>query len=337
MVLIFSLVGVYTLARILFHFRLWERGILTYVILAGDLAVCVALVLSTGGADSPFLLYSLLPVVTAAVFFEPALALGMAALSSLNLVLAHTVLTRLSTSFTPILQENYLSIVLLYGISCFLVAGVTYRTSLNVYRRIQSDTIVSERRRLRQEMHDNVAQVMGYLSTKTSLIKKSLSPADEKLVADIEEIHQMAAESYEGIREAIDCLNIDADGISLVDDLACYVADFSKKTGIKAEFRSPPRLAAVHPVAQLQLLRIAQEALSNVKKHAGASQVTVTIDKTPRGMEMAVRDNGRGFGPSKGGGAGLGIMEERAASINGRIALKSTQDGTEVRVSVPGG
>ncbi|MBI4180962.1 MAG: hypothetical protein HY528_03440 [Chloroflexi bacterium] len=336
MLLIISLVGFYTIMKFIFRFRLWQRDYVTYIILVGDLAVCLALVLLTGGADSPFLLYSLLPVITAALFFEPRLALIIAALTSLNLVLAHTVLAIISSSFVPILQGNYLTIVLLYVVFCFIIATLTYLTNLNVYRHIQGEAIVEERRRLRREIHDGIAQVMGYLRTKTNLIKDSLPSAEEKLVAEVEEIHQVMTESYDDIREALDYLDTEAESISLIDALSSHTEQLGKRTDIKTEFSSPPGLPDLHPVAQLQLLRIAQEALNNVRKHASATQVWVKLEDTPQGVVLMIKDNGRGFSPSEQKGTGLRIIEERASSINGVLAVNSSPgDGTELTVRVP--
>ena len=121
MLIIISLLGVYTILKIIFRFRLWQTDVVTYTILAGDAAICIALVLLTGGIDSPFLLYSLLPIITAALFFKPWIALTIATLTSLNLLISHIFLAGISTSFTPIREGNYLSIVLLYSIFCFII------------------------------------------------------------------------------------------------------------------------------------------------------------------------------------------------------------------------
>lgn len=336
MLLIISIVGAYTILKILVHFRLWQWDILTYTILGGDLAICLALVLLTYGADSPFLLYSLLPIITAALFFTPRLSLIIAALTSLSLVLAHTVLASINPGFIPILEGNYLSIVLLYSFFCFLIATITNLTNLNIYRHIQSDTIVEERRRLRQEIHDGIAQVLGYLGTKTNLIKKSLPSSDEKLLAELEEIHQVISESYQDIRESIDHLDTETKTVSLIASLSSYTEQLSRRIGSKIKFTGPKELSSLHPTAQLQLLRIAQEALNNVRKHASATEISVSIAQTSQGVELVVKDNGRGFSPSEQRGTGLTIMEERTSSINGTLSVTSTDgQGTEVRVVVP--
>lgn len=335
--LIISFLGVYTIPKTIFRFRLWQWDLLTYTILVGDLAVCLALVLLSGGADSPFLLYSLLPIITAALFFTPRVALIIASLTALNLVLAHTVLPGYSPSFEPILVGNYLTIVVLYSVFCFFIATITYRTNLNVHRHLQSEAIVEERRRLRREIHDGIAQVMGYLRSKTTQMKAELPPSsDEKLLASVEEIQQVMAESYQDIRETIDSLNVEEEAVSLLANLSGYTEQLGKRTGCEVSFVAPPSLTPLHPVAQLQLLRITQEALNNIRKHAAATQVWVRLEDTPPGVELMVKDNGRGFSAAESKGNGLRIMEERAISINATITVTSAPgQGTEVRIKVP--
>jgi signal transduction histidine kinase len=87
------------------------------------------------------------------------------------------------------------------------------------------------------------------------------------------------------------------------------------------------------------LYRVAQEALHNALRHAGASGVRVALSKTPRQVVLEVSDDGHGFAPdATSGGPGLGLdsMRERAAAAGGRLAIRSSQKGTTVRMTVPG-
>ncbi len=336
---VFLLVGsvaAYTILKILFRFRLWQRDIATYMILAGDLAICVALVFLTGGIDSPFLFYSLLPVATAALFFEMRISLLIAALSSLNLILAETVLTGITPSFTPVMESNSIGSVTTYCLFSFLIATITYPSNLNVFRRVESKAIVDERRRLRQEIHDGIAQLLGYLRTKIELLKKDLPSSVEKLSSELEEMYQLLSESSADIRETLDFLDVKASSTSLVASLSSYTKDLGKKTGRQVEFVASRKLPALHHTAQLQLLRVAQEALTNVRRHAAATQIWVKLENTPQGVELLIKDNGRGFFPSEQKGTGLKIMEERVTSISSILTVTSSPGGgTEVRVRVP--
>ncbi len=336
MLLVVGSLGAYTILKILVHFRLWQRDIVTYIILLGDLAICVALVLLSGGIDSPFLLYSLLPVITTALFFEMRISLLIAALSSLNLILAGTVLTGINPSFTPVMESNSIGSVVTYCLFSFLIATITYPSNLNVFRRIESKAIVDERRRLRQEIHDGIAQVQGYFKTKIELLKKDLPSSAEELSAELEEMYQLLSESSADIRETIDFLDVNTSSTSLVAFLSSYTKELGKKTGSQVEFVASQKLPALHPMAQLQLLRVAQEALTNVRKYAAATQIWVKLENTPQGVELLIKDNGRGFSPSEQKGTGLKIIEERVTSISGILTVTSSPGGgTEVRVRVP--
>ncbi|MDO8567772.1 MAG: ATP-binding protein [Dehalococcoidales bacterium] len=336
MLLVVGSLGAYTILKILVHFRLWQRDIVTYIILLGDLAICVALVLLSGGSDSPFLLYSLLPVITTALFFEMRISLLIAALSSLNLILAGTVLTGINPSFTPVMESNSIGSVVTYCLFSFLIATITYPSNLNVFRRIESKAIVDERRRLRQEIHDGIAQVQGYFRTKIELLKKDLPSSAEELSAELEEMYQLLSESSADIRETIDFLDVNTSSTSLVAFLSSYTKELGKKTGSQVEFVVSQKLPALHPTAQLQLLRVAQEALTNVRKYAAATQIWVKLENTPQGVELLIKDNGRGFSPSEQKGTGLKIIEERVTSISGILTVTSSPGGgTEVRVRVP--
>ncbi len=336
--LVTGLVWLYTILNVLFRFRHLPRGFLTYGVLVIDLVICMAAVLLTGGADSPFLLYSLSPIITTALFFERIAALTVAILTALSIVIAHTLLPHFASNFPSILEGDYLTLVLLYVMFCLLLATLSYHSNLNVYRHIQSEAIIEERQRLRQEIHDGIAQVMGYLRIKTNLIMKAPPASKEGLLAEISEINKMASESYHDIREAIDSLDTEAEDLSLGAALSGHIRRVRKRMNCNIEFIVPEKLAALPPTTQLQLLRISQEALNNVRKHASATKVWVRLQSTPQGLQLVVKDNGGGFSPGKQKGVGLTIMEERAKSINGILTVTSSPgQGTEVSVTVPKG
>jgi signal transduction histidine kinase len=126
---------------------------------------------------------------------------------------------------------------------------------------------------------------------------------------------------------------------SLTQVLERYVDDFADRFGLKAEFVAPatavPRLPAR---TEAELLRIVQEALNNVRKHADATVVWVTAQAEGDRLHIDVVDNGRGFdGAAVGSGSfGLQSMRERAELIGATFTVTSApQDGTRVEVVVP--
>jgi signal transduction histidine kinase len=129
-----------------------------------------------------------------------------------------------------------------------------------------------------------------------------------------------------------------AEGSSFVEVMERYVDDFSDRFGIPAEGRIDSVVERLGPRAQAELLRIAQEALANVRKHADATRVIVKAEPTPDGLRLTVSDNGRGFEPGASGSRGYGLrsMRERAELIGATLAIESQpRDGTRVVVDVP--
>jgi len=318
-----------------------QKDLLTYVILGGDLLLCIVLLLLTGGLDSGFLLYALIPIITAAFLFEESIAFTMAGLSSVSLLIAHVGFGYWSDSFTWIMQGNYLPLLIIYIIFCFIVATLTYRTNLNIRRRIETDAVLEERKRIRRELHDGVAQALSYLNLQAKLVRDSLTSSDtNQALSGLEDIQKVVKDTYEGIRQTMDSLT-QTRPFPLAPTLSEYVPEFGRRTNIEAEFEPSQRLPVLSPAAEVQLLRIAVEALTNVEKHALATRVWVKLENTPQRVELVVKDNGQGFSlagheQNPTGHHGLIIMKERAESLGGTCDIVSNPgEGTEIRVSLP--
>ena len=337
-----SLLGVYTLLKVVGPLRWWQRDPTTYIVLGGDALVCIFILLFTSGLDSPYLLYSLMSVVTASLLFQEKLALSGAALFSLAVVLAHLTPALWSTNFTWIMQGNYLLWLVLYVASTFLIASIVYRTNLNIRRRIESDAVQEERRRIRREIHDGLAQTLTYLGMKIESVGRLIAdkrPSEAQ--AALEEVRSLAEDSYQEARESIDELAVDT--LPLIPALNDYVEEFGQASGIQTEFEGSTAGFEPPPAAEFQFLRIIQEALANIRRHAQATRAWVTLGSTSESVELLVRDNGRGFvlGNTRGNGPGhhgLKVMRERAESLGGTLDITSGPGrGTEVLVRVPRG
>jgi signal transduction histidine kinase len=340
--LLFALLGIYTIGKVFAPFRLYQTDLWTYIILGGDLAICVALLLVTGGLRSGFLLYSLSPVISAALLFEQRTSLAVATVTSLSLVAAHLFFSRWG-GFVWVLEGNWLSMLLVYIALCFLIATIPYRVNLNIYRRIESDALLGERHRISRETHDGVAQSLGFLRLGMEQLKGFLSSRDmEQALDKVEEMKQVVQDAYEDVRESIDSLSMGRmSNVLLTSSLADYLQSFQRRTGIHTEFivsEAQPRLS---PMVELQLLRIVQEALTNVRKHAQASKVVVKLENRAGEVELVVRDNGRGFSQGEQQDLlqhhGLSIMKERAEILGGELSITSSEEGTEVKVTLAPG
>ena len=277
---ILTILGVYSILKVFSPIGWRHRGLMTYVILLGDLAVAIALVLYTGGLDSGFLHYGLIPLSTASFLFETRIAIAVAVLSAGSLVLAHAGLSQFTDNFVWVLDGNNLALLVMYAMSCLLVANLPYHTNLNIRNRIQQGAVHDERRRMKQEMHDGVAQTLTYLNLKIKLVSDAVSTdKSDQALTGLTEIKGLVQETYEDIRESIDQLSADGRGFPLAATLSDYSKDFSRANKIQVDFEAPPKLPGLSDMAQLQILRIVQEALTNVRKHAQATQAWVKLEQ----------------------------------------------------------
>jgi len=342
LVILLSTLGIYSILRVFSPLRWRERSPMTYLILIGDFLLCILLVLFTNGLNSPFLLYSLAPIMTAALLFEEKVALTLAATATIFLSVAHVAFSQFSEIFTWVMQGHNLTLLIVYTLFCFVSASVPYRINLNIRRRIEREAIIEERRRIAREIHDGIAQSLGYLNTKTKLVSDSVSSQNTvQALTELSDIRKVVQDTYEDIRESIDQLSAEIRSLPIIPTLANHVREFGSNNGIKVEFDASRTFPELSPVAELQLLRIAQESLTNVRRHAQATEVLVKLENTPQAVEMIIKDNGQGFTleeleESPPGYHGLNIIRERAEGLGGSLNISTAPgEGTAIMVSLP--
>jgi len=340
--IILGTLGVYTALKVFSPLRWQARGVMTYLILSGDFLLCILLVIYTNGLNSIFLLYSLTPIMTAALLFEEKAALALAATASLSLSLTHLFLSQFTERFTWIMQGYNLTLLIVYTLFSFVVATVPYRINLNIRRRIEREAIIEERRRIAREIHDGVAQSLSYLNLKTKSVSDLLTSKDNvQALTELNEIREVVQDTYEDIRESIDQLSTEIKSVSILAALGNYVREFSSNNGIPVQFEIAKPFTRLSPVAELQLLRIAQEALTNVRRHAMASGVELTLRNIANEVEMVVKDDGKGFDLEEleeypPGYHGLAIIKERAEGLGGNVLITTAPNqGTEVKINLP--
>ena len=342
---VLAAMGVYSLLKVLGPLRWWRADPSTYVVLGGDVLVCVLITLWTGGLNSPYLLYSLAPVITAAMLFQERLALGVASILSVSIVAAHLTPAWFDTSYSWLLDSNYLLWTVLYVSANFLIGTAVYRSNLNIRRYIELEATLAERRRIRREIHDGLAQMLTTVIMKSEIVGKFIER--ERLPEALQasnELHGLSQDLYREVRDSLDELSVEP--FPFIPVLKEYVQDFEQRTGIETRFQPPVGALQLPPSAELQLLRIVQEALTNVQRHSHASMAWVRLQSTPRAVELSVRDNGDGFptpvdGEREAGGDGSGHhglagMRERAESLGAALNITSGEgQGTVLRVVVP--
>lgn len=224
--------------------------------------------------------------------------------------------------------------------------GVAVKNA-QLYQQVQDVAILEERDRIAREMHDGFAQVLGYVNTKAFAVRRLLAEGRTEeaggLVAQLEEA---ARQVYADAREAILGLRTTAQtDRPLVPQIKDYLELFGRLADVKVRCRLQNGVADVRlsVAAEIQMLRIIQEALSNVRKHARATEVTVGLAARDGQLRVIVADNGRGFDPARYERGewpqfGLQTMRERAEAVGGRFQLRSAPGkGTSVTMSIPVG
>jgi signal transduction histidine kinase len=215
-------------------------------------------------------------------------------------------------------------------------------------REVERLAVLEERDRLAREIHDGVAQVLASMLVRLDTIEGLAARGRvEELGQEVGELRRASGEAYADVREAIADLRTrpEPGPLGLRRALGEYVAQFGDRAGLIASFDAQAPQASpadLQPVAEVQLLRIVQEALANVRKHAQASRVVVRFWFEANAWHVSVEDDGIGFDPSvpasqeRGGHLGLQIMHERAESVGGRTEVSSVRGrGTRVHALVP--
>jgi len=204
----------------------------------------------------------------------------------------------------------------------------------------QQLVIVAERDRIARELHDSLAQVLGHIHLRLRGIEARLDGAAPIIGAELADLADVADEAYRDVREAILGLRetISSD-TGLEGALREYITKYARQTGITATFMCDETARQVLPPrAEIQLLRVVQEALTNVRKHAGASRVVVRIHCPDGAPTVEIEDDGSGFDPAQigtsfNGGFGLTSMRERVEQVGGTLEMH-TAPGAGTRLVV---
>ncbi len=205
--------------------------------------------------------------------------------------------------------------------------------------RVEHQAALAERARLAREIHDGLAQTLGYLKLRTAQIGKWLQQQEMERAQDaLEQVRSLIAAAYVDAREAIDGLRLQPGEGTVRGWLLPLLDDFRALSSVEIVAGEPPNVplpAEIH----IQLLRIVQEALGNVRKHSGADRAVIEWLLEDSWLTLRISDNGRGFEPQDVpllSRHGLRIMQERAELIDGDFQIVSHPGkGAQVIVRLP--
>lgn len=205
---------------------------------------------------------------------------------------------------------------------------------------LEYKTLIEERTRLAREIHDGLAQTLGFLKLKAAQMINYLDHHElDALRQTMQTTYESLAEAYLDARQAIDGLRISSLDAGLAGWLRQTVKEFKDYSELEVELCEPVANVELPPEVHAQLIRIVQEALSNVRKHAQARRVWVSCQVNEGALIVEVKDDGRGFCPEEVPGPshhGLRGMRERADLIGADFQIVGgPQVGTTVVVRLP--
>ena len=206
-----------------------------------------------------------------------------------------------------------------------------------LYERGRELSVLQERARLARELHDAVSQKLFSVRAKARAAALLIPRDPARAIAELDSVAALTGEAHAELRAVIDGLAPpDLSAGDLAGSLRSYALLAGKTHGVRVRVLTG-EMPPLCPELQAAIYRIAQEALHNALRHAGASEVCVSLAVRQRRVVLEVSDQGSGFvtGPPAAG-LGLASMRERATAAGGTLAVRSAPgQGTRVRLSVP--
>jgi two-component system sensor histidine kinase DegS len=251
----------------------------------------------------------------------------------------------------PVQYGNFvvwvLVLLLTYGFATFVFSVVERLQAQAVARSREIATlsaVVEERARISRELHDGFAQLVAFLLVRIDTVEGLVAVnRGQEAMVELERMRSATDDLYQDVRESISELRTRVSERGLPATVREYVDAYEDRHGLAVHLEGEEAATALPALIAFQLLRIIQEALANVRKHARASNAWISfkiVDDNK--LEMVVADDGRGFEPEAVAvkpsqkSFGLASMRERVESLGGDLQLDSRPGGgTRVIVSIP--
>jgi two-component system, NarL family, sensor histidine kinase LiaS len=201
----------------------------------------------------------------------------------------------------------------------------------------QALAVVEERNRLARDLHDTVKQHVFANALLVRAARKQLDRDPEAARARLEEAERLAEQTQQELIDLIKALRPAAlADKGLMGMLRASASEWSQRTGILVDLRAQGERLTPLDVEEA-FYRVAQEALTNVARHSGASHVEIHLTWTDEALEMIVRDDGEGFAVEEANGKGLGLasMRERVEALGGALTISSGASGTCLEARAP--
>jgi signal transduction histidine kinase len=215
------------------------------------------------------------------------------------------------------------------------------RSSLEDLRRSRERLLEAqeeERRRIQRDLHDGLGPLLASMRLRLEACLEVAERTDIPLSGDLERLYELVGEATADVRLLVYDLRPPVlDQLGLVPAIRQHCERFGRETGIETELATAAELS-VPAAAEVTVLRLVQEALVNVQKHAQASRAAVRLERQGEWLLVGVADDGKGLSANGGTTAGTGLlsMRERAELLGGRLKLNSRPGGgTDLLARIP--
>ncbi|MET4102073.1 two-component system NarL family sensor kinase [Roseovarius sp. MBR-78] len=203
------------------------------------------------------------------------------------------------------------------------------------------DAQEEERGRVARELHDGISQILVGVRYALETARRRLAAGDARAEDTLTRGAAHLSTAIQEVRRISRDLRPGAlDDLGLGPALKALAEDFGRRTGIATRFDTVVFRNRLDEEAKIALYRVAQEALTNIERHSGATRVHIDLRGHAGGGTLRITDNGCGLDagqarPGAGGGIGLRNMQERIEQIDGRLVIRSSPQGTEIEATVP--
>ncbi|HOQ01146.1 MAG TPA: sensor histidine kinase [Acetivibrio clariflavus] len=202
-----------------------------------------------------------------------------------------------------------------------------------------------ERQRVAREMHDGPAQLMSNIVLKAEICERLVDADPVKAKGELRNLKSIVRNTLQDVRKIIYNLRpMSLDDLGLVPTLQRFILTFQEESNIKVNFKTKGVYEDIKPEISLTIFRIVQESINNVRKHAEATKVSISLEFLERELRLKIADDGKGFNTEElktkkdniNSGFGLYSMRERVELLNGKFAINSAiGKGTRLDITVP--
>ena len=251
--------------------------------------------------------------------------------------------TRIRRTFLYIGAISLATLLLVFGSGLFITIRERRLADAKLKKLTQRvfDAQEEERGRVARELHDGISQILVGVRYALDTARRRLTTGDmraadtldsgiEHLSGAIQEVRRISRDLRPGV----------LDDLGLGPALKTLAEDFGKRTGIATEFDTVVFRNRLDDDAKIALYRVAQEALTNVERHSGATRLSIDVRGHARGATLRIADNGCGLDQSQAdatpsSGLGLRNMQERIEQLEGNLRILSSKSGTVIEATVP--